>query len=1367
VGGVGVPEHIVSFASVRGELRRIATSAQDAWTRARAFLHGLGVAWVSTASVLLALVLFAIAPPAQDLFLDVRGSLQIGFLFWLGTYAAIVLAWVVPVYISARWILCNTRRQDVLPAHARAVEDWVARAVPRVLAVTCLLAIFIGQVMALRNAPTLADPTSEIVAQQLETKIMSECGPATGWQETMCWVKNGDSWVKLAAIRFSENLGAEITIYWLYVLTFGPLLFFAATLLWRAMYGGGAYWRTLFIAFAVSVFAVCGLVLGSILYADDRLGSVLFGWLPELVVATIVIGSIIAAWSLLLFFFNLIRWKWVRIPLKVVWWLVTLPLVALAVVPAAVLDYGFITSELAKPLGLGQVALLPIITLIVAYGVWKLCRPPATESLLATADGASEEPYGAPRGVVAVFAVALAISGLLLAIQPFLSPVTVTHYVYRGLVAPILLGVLVPAVTLMSYLSLRLRLPIVALAIAVLAVMITVRNARNDVRPVQRAALRPTLEDSVNRWSNVNGCDWRVDPNGCPSPIIIAAAGGASRAAFLTASVAGKLLDDRDNLRPFDKQLFAISAVSGGALGGVVTYAALADSQIRERATNGLGAPPCAKDAHDTEWFRSGPAWGGRPESKMTPGEQQGPSAGAHEEPVEPDKFWRQCLQRIVAGDFLSPVFVSLVSNDLLGLTLLGDRAAILEDAWERRYALQTKQKPDYKNQTSTLQESLVDLRQDVLARSETNWLPVLLLNGTSETTGRRIITSDIDTLLARTPRADTSPAGYTKVSRSKSRLFRDAYDLYELFELQAPIKHFSDGVFTPDRQKLLTVLDDTVQIWDTEKGKELGKIRNTVGEGTGDELLPLIRNTMGEAKATTLDYLRAVIGRAKEDRLIESAEPSRDGKLLLITDKGGIASVWALADRSLLWHSTAEDEGLGRLVPRAQVSSAHFSPDSAFVLTLDSQAVSLRDARTGKKLNGFPAAEESLIEGAVFTPVGVRVLTMQQKDGLRQIWDLNWELKQMKGPVDLKDPDSGDAIFSPDGEQVLTLSKNGTARLWNATTGAEVVTVNEVPTDYSTYGFSPDGSKFIIVAPRKLVISLTTRDAQPVFMDSTTKRGVKSATFSNDGKRLLLVDGITAELWGSLAWGSEPLRTFKGEEGWVNGAVFSDDDQLVLTWTDNGVAIVWDASTGEQKQIFRISRSSMALCGKCDIRLSTAATMSARFPIISPHGNIRNKANQIVDRVVDGGYYENFGATTALELATELDQHYHLKPSIILINNEPATSGMSCISEGNRLGYPHPSQTMAFPIVEAPIYTMLETRNARGSHAAVQLCSSPSVGEQRFAFVTVAPDESNPGKELSMSWWLSKYVQRYLDAQAEASANTTSFKAIRAWRAH
>ena len=63
---------------------------------------------------------------------------------------------------------------------------------------------------------------------------------------------------------------------------------------------------------------------------------------------------------------------------------------------------------------------------------------------------------------------------------------------------------------------------------------------------------------------------------------------------------------------------------------------------------------------------------------------------------------------------------------------------------------------------------------------------------------------------------------------------------------------------------------------------------------------------------------------------------------------------------------------------------------------------------------------------------------------------------------------------------------------------------------------------------------------------------------------------------------------------------------------------------------------------------------MSARFPVISPHGNLRNRAGDIPDRIVDGGYFENDGLATAADIVWAL-QEFGLDPVVIRIVNEPA----------------------------------------------------------------------------------------------------------------
>jgi hypothetical protein len=65
------------------------------------------------------------------------------------------------------------------------------------------------------------------------------------------------------------------------------------------------------------------------------------------------------------------------------------------------------------------------------------------------------------------------------------------------------------------------------------------------------------------------------------------------------------------------------------------------------------------------------------------------------------------------------------------------------------------------------------------------------------------------------------------------------------------------------------------------------------------------------------------------------------------------------------------------------------------------------------------------------------------------------------------------------------------------------------------------------------------------------------------------------------------------------------------------------------ERNVFIDSLDALHVLGK-DVRASTAAHNSARFTYISPAGDLGDKQGS----VIDGGYFENYGALTALELA-------------------------------------------------------------------------------------------------------------------------------------
>src|SRR5262249_19331330 len=141
------------------------------------------------------------------------------------------------------------------------------------------------------------------------------------------------------------------------------------------------------------------------------------------------------------------------------------------------------------------------------------------------------------------------------------------------------------------------------------------------------------------------------------------------------------------------------------------------------------------------------------------------------------------------------------------------------------------------------------------------------------------------------------------------------------------------------------------------------------------------------------------------------------------------------------------------------------------------------------------------------------------------------------------------------------------------------------------------------------------------------------------------------------------------------------------------------------------------------DIRLSTAAHNSARFPIVSPPGNIRNRAHYIIDRIVDGGCLENFGVLTAFDLTQAIHAiRPELKPLVLVISNDPDEPVVMEQSADKA------QATDFLTDLASLIAAVANTRNARGSLAVAQLedlsrsLSVPNCGLS-FAHIRVWPE--------------------------------------------
>lgn len=688
-----------------------------------------------------------------------------------------------------------------------------------------------------------------------------------------------------------------------------------------------------------------------------------------------------------------------------------------------------------------------------------------------------------------------------------------------------------------------------------------------------------------------------------------------------------------DTRRPFANQLFAISAVSGGSLGAAIFYSALADTKRRPQARAVSGKPPCNKESvSDRDWFGSGRATlsNGSP----TP-EQLEPSE-------DPQKSWKACLQLLVAGDFLSPAFVGLTRDPLHALWLSrNDRAQLLELAWEDRYQRFTRlSKMD--SEVSALLRPLSAVRRDAKG-----WLPILFLNGTLVDSGKRIVTSDVDTAVR------------DKRGKTVHRVFRDAYDFHDLY-LPVNLKGHRSAIWgvaaSHDGTRVITASEDgTARIWDAENGVELAVLR----------------------------------GHAKR---VNSAHFNEDGTRVVTASWDHTAIIWDATSLKAV-------KQMKRLKHDFDVNSAVFNRAGNLIVTAsDDGKAYIWDAATGELKSVLPSNRE-LIYSAAFNPNGDRVVTASW-DKIAKIWDVSnlsepRELTQLKGHVG----DVNSATFSPDGKLVVTGSDDRTVRIWDAETGLTKAVLPEH--GGLVYGavFSPDGNRVLTGA----------WDHLARIWDVSNLQDIKE------------------------------IQRFTEHRDHVNSVAFADGGKLVITGSRDKTALVRKVeSDTETVPLESYKDATWTFCESCDVRLSTAVMMSARFPVISPAGTILSQDNAIL-RVVDGGYHENFGAITAMELVHFLEREHGLYAAVIFVNNDPAVSSMECVIPDRE-----EVKETATSWLWSPILTIIGTRTARGSHAAVSLCDA--LGKDRFAFVTLDPN--HPNVTLSVSWWMSKTVQHYLDRQ-------------------
>ena len=196
----------------------------------------------------------------------------------------------------------------------------------------------------------------------------------------------------------------------------------------------------------------------------------------------------------------------------------------------------------------------------------------------------------------------------------------------------------------------------------------------------------------------------------------------------------------------------------------------------------------------------------------------------------------------------------------------------------------------------------------------------------------------------------------------------------------------------------------------------------------------------------------------------------------------------------------------------------------------------------------------------AVFSPDGQRVLTASE--GTAQLWDA--ATGQPLGQPMKHGGDILTAVFSANGQRVVTTSEAETAQVWEAATGTPLGQPIKNGWGFEGAVFSPDGQRVLTASENGVAQVWEAATGKPLG-EPMEHQALLSAAYSRDGQRVLGVSmDDTAQVWDGTTYVQLGEPPADGEwKGLLYSAIFSPDAQRVLTVND-GAAQVWDTATGK-----------------------------------------------------------------------------------------------------------------------------------------------------------------------------------------------------------
>jgi WD40 repeat protein len=390
----------------------------------------------------------------------------------------------------------------------------------------------------------------------------------------------------------------------------------------------------------------------------------------------------------------------------------------------------------------------------------------------------------------------------------------------------------------------------------------------------------------------------------------------------------------------------------------------------------------------------------------------------------------------------------------------------------------------------------------------------------------------------------------------------------------------------SPDGNWIVTASDDTTaQIWDARTGRALTPSLNHMGPVRSAEFSPDGTRVVTASDDKTAQIWDARSGEKlseplRHDSKVSFAHFSNDANVIYtasgIGDTFARPSVhmWdAQTAKELPWQAPTNHGGFagssddsGRFVAdresffdRLRHSSLAFSEGVDLNGWADRFSTEVMNRKVKPKERDLPVERSTseLLDKTAFSSDGRRIVTVT-KNGAARLWDAQ-SGQALSQPLS---DGAWRAIFSPDGKQILTVYGN-TVFLWDAQDSKLLGKPLSHSGAISAAQFSPDGTRVVTASDDGTARVWDVLSHQAVTGPCKHRAGIRFVQFSPDGNWIATASAEnTAIIWD--AQNGKPLIEPLKHSGGVNSVDFSPDSSQIVTSSDDFTARVWGTKNGQ-----------------------------------------------------------------------------------------------------------------------------------------------------------------------------------------------------------